>query len=205
MARGEGLYSRVIAWLKIILPLAALAMLSTLFLLSRTREPLDSVPFVEALQQDGATSQQVTAPYFAGTTKSGDVLTMTARSVRPEGEGRIHADELAARVLLSDGSALTLGASMAILRDREQQANLSGGVRIESSQGYVVTTDGLLASLDEVWAESLGPVQGVGPVGDFEAGHMRIAATGAEGAVQMVFSGGVKLVYRPADRESPAE
>jgi lipopolysaccharide export system protein LptC len=202
--RGDGLYSRVIAWLKIVLPLAALALLSTLFLLSRPREPLENLPFVEALQA-GKASEQVNAPYFAGTTTAGDILTMTARKVQPESGGQIQADGLAARVLLTDGSEITLDATVGTLRDRDQRMLLSGGVRIESSQGYVLTTEGLMSRFDEVSAERLGPVQGQGPVGTFEAGRLRIAATGEDGAVQMVFSEGVKLVYQPPDKESDAE
>ncbi|KHQ53485.1 MULTISPECIES: hypothetical protein [Mameliella] len=204
MRRGDGLYSRVIAWLKILLPLVALAMLSTLFFLSRSTEPLQDVPFVEALQRNVA-REQVSAPYYAGTTTKGDVLTMTARSVRPEGDGQIIADELEARMRLTDGSELRLDAVEATLRDRNQLAHLQGGVRIESSQGYVLRTEGLMSRLDEIAAESIGPVSGEGPVGRFEAGHLKIAPSGEEGAVQMVFSGGVKLVYQPPKEESAAE
>ena len=41
-------YSRMIAFLKVLLPLMALALLSTLFLLSQNTEPMASIPFAEA-------------------------------------------------------------------------------------------------------------------------------------------------------------
>lgn len=204
MAHGGGLYSRVIAWLKILLPLAALAMLSTLFLLSRPREPLQNAPFAEALNS-GVADQKVTAPYYAGTTERGDTLTMTAVTARPQDGGNILADRLEARMRLSDGSEIRLDAAEALLRDSEHKAHLSGGVRIESSQGYVLTTEGLVSRLDAVAAESTGPVQGVGPLGQFEAGHLQILPADGDGAVQLLFSGGVKLVYQPPDNESTSE
>ena len=204
MVRGEGFYSRVIAWLKILLPLVALAMLSTLFLLSRSREPLQDTPFADALKS-GTTEEKVTAPYFAGTTERGDMLTMTARTARPQKGGAIIADQLEARMRLSDGSEILLDAAEAQVLDRDHQARLSGGVRIESSQGYVLTTEGLVSSFDEISAESLGPVKGEGPLGQFEAGHLRIAPAGEDGEVQLLFSDGVKLVYQPPDNESSAE
>lgn len=204
MARGGGLYSQVIAWLKILLPLAALALLSTMFLLSRPREPLQNAPFADAIGS-GTADEKVTAPYYAGTTERGDMLTMTARTARPQDGGSIVADKLEARMQLSDGSEIRLDAAEALLRDREHQAHLSGGVRIESSQGYVLTTEGLVSRLDKVAAESTGPVQGVGPLGNFEAGHLQILPADGDGAVQLLFSGGVKLVYQPPDNESPAE
>ncbi|WP_323767472.1 hypothetical protein [Antarctobacter sp.] len=204
MRRGDGLYSRVIAWLKILLPLAALAMLSTLFLLSRSTEPLQNIPFVEELQKSAA-DERVSAPFFAGTTPRGDVLSVTAKSVRPLGGGEIQADDLAARMRLSDGSEILVDAVEAMLNDGDGQALMQGGVRIESSQGYVLLTEGLVSSLDRIEAESLGPVQGDGPLGRFEAGHLRIAPVGEDGAVQLMFSGGVKLVYQPPEQESAAE
>ncbi|WP_417205628.1 hypothetical protein [Antarctobacter sp.] len=204
MRRGDGLYSRVIAWLKILLPLAALAMLSTLFLLSRSTEPLQNIPFVEELQKSAA-DERVSAPFFAGTTPRGDVLSVTAKSVRPLDGGQIRADDLAARMRLSDGSEILVDAVEATLNDGDGQAMMQGGVRIESSQGYVLRTEGLVSSLDRIEAESLGPVQGDGPLGRFEAGHLRIAPDGDDGAVQLMFSGGVKLVYQPPEQESAAE
>lgn len=204
MRKGDGLYSRVIAGLKIILPLVALTMLSTLFLLSRSREPLQSMPFVEALKK-GATGQQVSAPYFAGTTAGGDILTMTARTARPDLSGGISVDDLQARMRLTDGGEIRLDAAAARVRNTEQTAHLSGGVRIESSQGYVMTTEAMISHFDAVSAESLGPVQGQGPPGTFEAGRMRITSTKDGDDVQMVFSGGVKLVYQPPKDESAAE
>ena len=204
MRRRRGLYSRVIAWLKILLPLVALAMLSTLFLLSRSKAPLQNVPFVEALQKN-TIDQRVSAPYFAGTTAQGDVLTMTAKSVKPQLDGQILADGMRARMRLADGSEIVLDAAEAALNESDRQALMRGGVQITSSTGYVVVTDGLVSHLDRIEAESRGPVQGDGPVGRFEAGHLQIAPAGDDGAVQMLFSGGVKLVYHPPDQEGVAE
>ena len=45
MAMGGMTYSRMIAWLKILLPLAALVLLSTLFLFARPRNPIATLPF----------------------------------------------------------------------------------------------------------------------------------------------------------------
>ena len=40
-------YSRMVAIFKVLLPLAALAILSTLFLLSRTIDPTTTIPFAD--------------------------------------------------------------------------------------------------------------------------------------------------------------
>lgn len=202
MARPMGLYSRAIAWLKILLPLAALALLSTLFLFSQSREPMQTVPFADTIQDGDGGGEGVSAPYYAGTTPRGDILTMTARRARPDGEGRIKADDLAARLQLSDGSDIYLDAAGATLRDSDSRAHLAGGVLIRSSAGYVLRTEALISGLDRIEAESLGPVSGEGPGSTLEAGKMEIRAEGDNEDVKLLFSGGVKLIYQPPDKES---
>ncbi len=47
MATYDNTYSRVVAWLKILLPLLALAILSTLFLVARTIDPAQNIPYAD--------------------------------------------------------------------------------------------------------------------------------------------------------------
>ena len=47
MNGADNVHSRVVGWLKILLPLAALALLSTLFLFSRGSDPTANLPFSE--------------------------------------------------------------------------------------------------------------------------------------------------------------
>jgi len=201
MASAEGLYSRVIAWLKILLPLAALALLSTLFLLSRSREPLANVPFAEALKAGDRALQGVSAPHYSGTTSDGGVLTMTAERARPMADGHILADEMKARMQLRDGSEIRLTARQAQMQDGAQTAHLKGGVLIESSLGYVMRTEAMISAINSVDVESLGPVTGAGPAGDLQAGRMVIAPDDGEGDVQIHFTEGVKLIYRPPGKD----
>ena len=196
MAQADGLYSRVIAWLKVVLPLVALALLSTLFLLAQDTEPTMSLPFADA-GAGGGTGEQVGQPYFAGSTERGDLLTMTASRARPEAAGVIHADHVAASLTLTDGSRIDMQAGSARLTDADKQAVMQGGVSVYSSAGYDLATDAMRAALDRVDAESLGPVVGVGPPGRLEAGKLTIRGQGEDGGVQLLFTGGVKLVYLP--------
>lgn len=205
MARANGLYSRVIAWAKIVLPLVALALLSTIFLLSDRRKPMETVPFAEALQDGETTRQGISAPYYSGKTQRGDLLTMTATRALPQADGSIVAEDLATTMRLTDGSEILLDALTATLTDSEDAALLEGGVRIRSSTGYTLSTDAMTSVLDRIEAETLGPVRGEGPLGTLEAGRMRIEAAQDGGDVQLLFTEGVKLVYQPPEEESAAE
>lgn len=202
MALRDATYSRVVAWLKILLPLAALGLLSTLFLLSRTTDPMTSIPYL----QDGARpvpgEERVSRPSYSGSTEGGASLTVTARQAAPGkgDEGRATALDVAAEAVLRDGSRVTLSAGSAAMDEATQRLELSGSVRIASSTGYSMETSALIAELETLRMESAGMVQGSGPPGRFEAGRMVLDA-GEDGdeAAQLLFTGGIKLVYDPKD------
>lgn len=199
MARTYSRYSRMIAWLKILLPMAALGLLSTIFLLSRDADPASRVPFSQVGLEGDVAREQVTEPYYAGVTSSGASLTMTARSARPSDKiaELLEADELDASIVMPDGSQIDLSAPRATVSDRTGEAELTGGVRIQSSTGYTLTTQSMLTSLDRVEAESRGQVNGDGPLGTLQAGRMQITTPQDSADLHLLFTGGVKLVYLP--------
>ena len=65
----EHLHSRMVAWLKVILPMAALALLSTLFLFSRNIDPTTTIPFTTIPLEERARDERVSRPEFAGATE----------------------------------------------------------------------------------------------------------------------------------------
>jgi lipopolysaccharide export system protein LptC len=82
MARRDR-HSRVVGWLKVALPLAALAILSTLFLLSDRIDPEDALPYAEVDVEELAREPRMTAPTYAGMTTDGAALSLTAVEARP--------------------------------------------------------------------------------------------------------------------------
>jgi lipopolysaccharide export system protein LptC len=191
-------YSRMIAWLKILLPIMALVLLSTTFMLSKDSDPAANVPISGGTDPDGVVREQVTDPYFAGTTTSGGSLTMTARSARPMPDSdEVEADTLTAVIVMKDGSEIELSAPLANLSDKRDDAQMTGGVTVSSSTGYTLTTDSLDAALSRVEVQSLGPVEGTSPAGQLSAGKMRITSGETGDDVQLLFTDGVKLIYTP--------
>lgn len=201
MVLGDGIYSRVIAWLKILLPLAALALLSTLFLLSDKRDGLEDVPFADELKQGETANEGVSGPQYSGVTENGDVLTMTARRARPLGDGDVAADGLTAHLALKDGSSIDLTSPNGLMKEGEKRVYLDGGVTITTSQGYTLVTEAMSSALDSVSASSDGPVAGDGPLGTLQAGKMDIGPANDTGDVQILFTAGVKLIYQPPDKD----
>ena len=80
-------WSRLVSWLKILLPLVALALLSTLFLVSNRINPEDAIPYAEVDVAERLREPRMTAPTYAGTTTDGSSLVVSAAEARPESEG----------------------------------------------------------------------------------------------------------------------
>ena len=195
--RDARLHSRLVAGLKIGLPLLALFMLSTMFLLSRDRTPEPNLPFRSLLQEGDPAEEQIGRPHFSGITTQGDMLTLTARRAHPDGAHRIVAEDLNARLRLNGGGEIVMQSPNATLHSDQGEAQLAGGVRIQSAMGYIIETEGLTAQLNQTQAQSHGPVTATGPVGTLKAGLMQILPAKESTDVQILFTQGVNLIYLP--------
>ncbi|SHH51647.1 LPS export ABC transporter periplasmic protein LptC [Marivita hallyeonensis] len=196
------MYSRLIAWLKILLPLGALALLSTIFLYSRSPDPISTIP-VLANGVDPSQNEQVGSPFYAGTTDGGHALTLAARQARvvaPGQEGMV-ADDLRATLDTEDGSRITIDATLGRMDDTDRLL-LRDGVVLQSSSGYTVRTDGLDAAIDRVEIDSTGPVDADGPGLVLTAGRLRVEEIAETSDIQLLFTDGVKLVYTPQNAEA---
>ena len=199
MARSQDGYSRLVGWLKIVLPLGALALLSTVFLLSRTQEATQDLPYAEVEVGDDGLVERVLNPTFAGATENGDLIAFVAETARPVGQGlsRLRAMEFSGRVDLTTGSSITFKSDTAFVDQPQDEARLTGSVVIASSTGYRAETEALTTKLPRIRAETDGEVVATGPFGRFTAGKMVVTMIGDGPDVDMVFTDGVKLIYKP--------
>jgi len=199
VARADNFHSRLVFWLKIVLPLAALALLATLFLFGRNVSPEDAIPYADSTIADRVKEPRLTGAIFAGMTNDGASLKIAAADARPGVAGSTNAgsaSELNALIEMPDGSSATMLAGSAQLDQANRLAVLNGGVTLTSSTKYVVKTVGMTVALDETDVTSLGPVTGVGPAGTFAAQKMHLGRA-ASGGYLLDFAGGVQLVYTP--------
>lgn len=196
------MYSRLIAWLKILLPLGALVLLSTVFLYSRGPDPISTLPLLTD-GTDPSKSEQVGRPFYAGTTDGGHALTLEARQARAESaEGSdVVADDLRAILDIEDGNRITIDAAVGRILGSET-LQLQGGVTLESSSGYTVRTESLAAAIDRVDIESGAPVEADGPGVTLTAGKLRVLEEASGSDIQLLFTEGVKLIYTPKQTEA---
>ncbi len=192
-------YSRMVALLKVLLPLAALAILSTLFLVARAMETETAIPFAEKEIQDRLRDQQITGPFFSGSTPDGGQISLSAdKLITVEDRVGINrAEGVITRLQTRQGATFQLLADVVELDMAGGRADMTGDVSLVTSTGYRVNTPEVTALISALDVTAPQQVEVSGPLGVFTAGNMRIFSPKEADGTQMVFSNGVKLVYTP--------
>lgn len=201
MAAYDNSYSRFVAWTKILLPLAALGLLSTLFLFSRNTDPTGTIPFSKVNVEEIAREQRLSSPRFAGVTQDGSSIEVSARVARPDPDfpQRMTGDDLNALIELPTKATIRITAPTGELDAGEGQITISGGVHVTTSSGYQMTSEDLIALLETTSLSTTGLVNADGPLGTLEAGRMELALI--DDQYLLVFKDRVKLIYEPSKGE----
>lgn len=192
-------YSRLVGLLKVGLPLAALALLSTLFLLARTLDPEDALPWATVNIEELLRDQRLTAPEFAGVTAEGDELLFIAEKAFPgtAGSNGAHATAPLLRLISPEGAETRIEAATARIDTAAGALTLEGDVALNSASGYQLTSDRIESLLDRSAITSPGPVAGFGPGVQISAGAMSLSRPAPGAPEVVVFNGGVRLLYTP--------
>lgn len=202
-ARDRDRWTRAVGWLKVVLPLAALVILSLTFLLARNINPEDAIPYADVDVEDRLREPRMTAPEYSGTTGDGAAITVTGEEARPAdaeaGRGGT------ARVVFGtletpDGARSDLAAEAAAVDIAEETVTFTGDVLLQNTAGYSVRSQIMRARLDRTELRSLAPVEAEGPAGRITADEMVLEQDPdrAEGYV-LVFNGSVRLLYHPEE------
>jgi lipopolysaccharide export system protein LptC len=187
--------SRVVTLLKILLPLAALGLLSTVFLLARETGGPAALPYSEL--ETLAREPRMGGARLAGVAPDGTTVALAADRVTPiagqAGRFALSAPRLDTEA--PDGGAARLEAAGGEVEPGTQRLRLEGGVRIEASTGYRLEAPEISADLATGTLEA-APVTGQGPLGEIEAGAMTLTQGQGDGA-RLVFNRGVRVLYQP--------
>lgn len=196
MAR-DNLYSKIVVWVKVTLPLVALALLSSLFLLSGTPDPDAALPYADVDIEQIIREQRVSEPRFAGVLGDNQTLVLSADAVTTQvGQtDRIRAQSIDGRMELTGTDYLTLAARFGDFDMAAQVATLTEGVTLTDAQGYQMVSDSLLLALDQVHITAPTAVHVTGPGLDLTADSMELA--GPEGQTILRFAGSVRVIYTP--------
>ncbi|PVA07721.1 hypothetical protein [Thalassorhabdomicrobium marinisediminis] len=194
MTRDTNLYSQFVSFLKILLPLAALTLMSTVFLLARPPSGDNQIPYAELDRM--AQEPRLSGAHVSGVAEDGSVIELTARTTRPTGD-LIEAEALAAGIDTADGTRIDIRAGRGEIDSAARTARLTGLAHLQTSNGYEMETSGFTADLATGRITSDGALEVKAPFGSLTAGELVIdTPQDADGQV-MLFQKGVRLVYTP--------
>lgn len=195
-------YSRGILILKLALPLGALILLSSLFLMSTDIDPSRAISNAAVDVTELAREPRISGANYAGVTDDGAALTIRAATARadPHGQLRLIMTDMDATLETPDGQTTAIRAGVGTLDRDAGQVTWERDVQVTAPQGYALRSDQLSGLLDNTRLWSDGAVMVQGPVGQITAGQfaLELAADG-DNTYVMLFSGGVKLIYSPSD------
>ena len=202
MANYQDAYSRLISLLKITLPLIALSVLTTLFLVSRAIDPGQPIRFASIDVEELAREQKIGGPTFSGVTIDGSAITVAAASAKPQLDGSegMSAEDLRASIVTPDGIEIEITARFGNIDSVARTAELVDDVVLETSSGYRIQTDRIVTSLTVTEIFTGGTITASGPLGQITAGQMvlrRISDQDSKNTYDLVFKMGVKLIYDP--------
>jgi lipopolysaccharide export system protein LptC len=200
MATGPGLYSRVVAILKVGLPLVAVAMLAALFLVSDDTRRTGELAFSPADLAALGSGMRVTGPVFSGVTEAMDRFRFTAAEVVPDAAPPTRAaiDRLEGRIDFADGRGVDLSAARGNLDLETQRMDLSGAVRVDSADGYSFGAERVDLDLRAGGLTATGAVEGEGPMGRIDSRRLTVSEPRDEGGARtFLFEEDVRLVYDP--------
>ncbi len=202
-----GLLGRQIAQLlRVALPLGALALLSTVFLVPRGIDPQLAVDVSQIDVEDLARDPRVGGARFAGMTRDGTAVTISAQTVRStedlQDNGPIHLllDAPDGELQFSSGRKAVFRGQEGRIDQAQDEITVQGSVMLETSDGYRVNMAELISAIETTHVQGFGGITGHGPAGDITADSLELTQTDAQsGGYLLAFKGNVRLIYFPDD------
>jgi lipopolysaccharide export system protein LptC len=192
-------YSRAVAWMKVLLPLAALAVIAVLFVSAQKPGDLTEIFTAEELVALGA-GVRLDNLRLSGVTPQGEPYVIRAEWALPDGAMPrfVDLERPEGEIEMADGRTVSAKADTGRMHRKQKTLVLKGAVVLDTSDGYHIETGQLEIDLDAKAAKAPGPVRGTGPGGEIDAGSFR-AEAGEDGAGdgKIWFENRVRLVLIP--------
>ena len=190
-------YSALVAWLKTLLPIVALGLLSTIFLFSGKVDVTQSLPYAEHNIAEIIREQRITQPYFTGIASNGTEIALSAAYASPQVQNAhiLEITDLSVVLRSTSDRMVQVTAGRGALDSTRQTAQISTDVHIAALPDFWVTTEALDMNFNQGFISAKGGFQGVTALGAITAGEMHLQMTADD--QQIVFLNDVRLVYSP--------
>lgn len=190
--------------LRVLLPLGALVLLSTIFFLSRSIDPDIALQQADIDIAELTREPRIGAARFAGVTQEDTALTIEARSVRalselqPQHPLELELDAPRGALEFPSSRRVEFHAAEGRIDQSANLLSMRGAVSLVTSDGYLARMDELNSSLDRTEVTGTGAISAIGPPGEIEADRVTVlpSPVNPDGYL-LAFSGNVRLIYRP--------
>jgi lipopolysaccharide export system protein LptC len=194
--------SRVIAALKLGLPLLALGLMSSVVLLATPVDPSRALATAEIDVAERARDPRLSGARYAGVTDSGAAIRVEAGLARSDAGNalRFEGEALVMRIEGATSGDLTARSDLGAIDRSAGRFEMQGDVRIDQAPDTWLEASMIEGALDSTWLEAEGPVTGWLQGADIAAGHLSVTDDPDNpGSLRLVFSQGVRLIYLTTD------
>jgi lipopolysaccharide export system protein LptC len=193
-----------IRFLKIALPLLAVAILSTVFLVQNEDGFDGGLLFSTADKATLGDGLTIKNPRFSGKTDAGQAFSISAQIATPVGDDlrTVDVEGLSSVVHFEDGRQVEMQSATARIETSGQRISFVEGVNVRTSDGYMGHVGRLVADLESGVISGSEGVRFSGPTGKIDAQTMTISQSQNGGATYsgdsvLEFGGGVTLSLVP--------
>lgn len=192
-------HSSLVRKLRLLLPLAALAIVVVMFSWSDMDKISAPVPR-EKISPQTVGKNELLSPKFQSEDSNRQPYTITAEKAFQKSENldQVILDKPVADINLKDGTWVALEAATGDFSQSSGNLVLDGQVKVFHDSGYELHTDHMDIDIKNETLSSTKPVTGHGPGADIEASGL----TGTGDNKTLIFTGPAKLILRPASENS---
>ena len=190
-------YSAFVVWVKTLLPIVALSMLSTIFLFSGKVDVTQSIPYAKFNIAEIIREQRITKPYFSGVSNNGTEIVLSAAYASSDIQNVdiLNITELSIVLTSPNAKTIKITAGLGTLNSALQKAVISGDVHLTAILGFWLKTNNLTVDLKQGVATAHNVFQGITGLGTINAGKVVVQMIAED--QQIIFTNGVRLIYYP--------
>ena len=109
----------------------------------------------------------------------------------------MNAEDVIGKLEAKSGLVIDMTAKAGVLDPTSGLIRMSDGVALQTSTGYRMKTAAIEMTTDRAKITAPGQVDGDSPFGTIASGSMELSRPAPDADYDLVFNGGVKLVYQP--------
>jgi lipopolysaccharide export system protein LptC len=190
---------------RLVLPLGAIALLSTVFLFSRSIDPQRAVELADIDVAELAREPRIGAARFAAVTTDDTAMTVSAESVRAGDDFQnntplLNLENPAGVLTFASERLVEFRGEVGRIDQAADIIRLDGNVRLETSDGYIAQMPELQAALSKTHITGLGGITAEGPPGEISADFVELTTSPTTSAGYLLaFRGNVRVLYVPEE------